>query len=200
MTFPLSSRSTQIAAQSRFPVIEFKPLLDAIEAAALLRIHPKTLQKKARRGEIPGRHPCKYWRFRVSDLNDWLSRQEQGGDSPRAGEGQCARTRAQRPADAISELYNRRFLAGFLFRDSDGRLWSRKTSAVWYPAFARSLLPGRTGALRQLALLLRLHRPSGYGFRSKSCPQRAAKRFLRSLRKCRASALGSRAPRWLRKV
>jgi len=31
MTFPLSSRSTQIAAQSRFPVIEFEPLLDAIE-------------------------------------------------------------------------------------------------------------------------------------------------------------------------
>ena len=84
MTFPLSSRSTQIAAQSRFPVIEFEPLLDAIEAAALLRMHPKTLQKKARRGEIPGRHLGKFWRFRVSDLNDWLSRQEQGGDGPRA--------------------------------------------------------------------------------------------------------------------
>ena len=75
MTFPLSSRSTQSAAQSRFPVIEFKPLLDAIEAAALLRIHAKMLQKKARRSEIPGRHLGKYWRFR-----DWLSPQEQGGD------------------------------------------------------------------------------------------------------------------------
>jgi len=40
MTFHLSSRSTQISAQSRFPVIEFEPLLDAIEAAALLRMHP----------------------------------------------------------------------------------------------------------------------------------------------------------------
>jgi hypothetical protein len=53
MTFPISSRSTQFSAQSRFPVIEFEPLLDAIEAAALLRMHPNTLKKKARLGEIP---------------------------------------------------------------------------------------------------------------------------------------------------
>ena len=33
--------------------------------------------------------------------------------------------------------------------------------------------------------------PSGLRFPSKSCSQRAPKRFLRSLRKCRASALGS---------
>jgi hypothetical protein len=56
MTFPLSSLPTQISAQSRFPVIEFEPLLDAIEAAALLRMHPTTLKKKTRLGEIPGRH------------------------------------------------------------------------------------------------------------------------------------------------
>jgi excisionase family DNA binding protein len=83
MTFPLSSRSTQMSAQSRFPVIEFEPLLDVIEAAALLRMHPNTLRKKARLGEIPGRHVGKYWRFRVSDLNDWLWRQERGGYGPR---------------------------------------------------------------------------------------------------------------------
>jgi excisionase family DNA binding protein len=79
MTFPLSSRSTQVPAQNRFPVIEFEPLLDAIEAAALLRMHPTTLKKKARLGEIPGRHVGKYWRFRVSDLNDWLWHQERSG-------------------------------------------------------------------------------------------------------------------------
>jgi excisionase family DNA binding protein len=84
MTFHVPTRSTQITAQSRFPVIEFEPLLDAIEAAALLRMHPKTLQKKARLGEIPGRHIGKCWRFRASDLNEWLWRQEQGGDGPRA--------------------------------------------------------------------------------------------------------------------
>src|SRR5271156_4838801 len=35
--------------------------------------------------------------------------------------------------------------------------------------------------------------PCGLRFPSKSCPERTPKRFLRSLRKCRASALGSMA-------
>src|ERR1700677_1651753 len=37
---------------------------------------------------------------------------------------------------------------------------------VCIPPFARSLLRGLSGALRQLALLLRLRRPTGYGFRT----------------------------------
>src|SRR6202451_3389294 len=37
-------------------------------------------------------------------------------------------------------------------------------SAVMYPAFARAPLRGSSCALRQLALLLRLRRPTGYGF------------------------------------
>jgi excisionase family DNA binding protein len=78
MTFPLSSRTTQIPGPSRFPVIDFEPLLDATEAAALLRMHPNTLRMRARLGEIPGRHIGKYWRFRISDLNHWIGRQEQG--------------------------------------------------------------------------------------------------------------------------
>ena len=59
-----------------FSITEFEPLLDSSQAAALLRIHPKTLQKMARRGEIHGTHVGKLWRFRASDLNDWLCRQE----------------------------------------------------------------------------------------------------------------------------
>jgi excisionase family DNA binding protein len=78
MTFPLSSRSSQSSDPSRLPVIDFEPLLDVNEAAALLRMHPNTLRMKARLGEIPGRHIGKYWRFRISDLNDWIGRQEQG--------------------------------------------------------------------------------------------------------------------------
>jgi excisionase family DNA binding protein len=56
--------------------MEFEPLLDSFQAAALLRIHPKTLQKMARRGDIHATHVGKLWRFRASDLNDWLYRQE----------------------------------------------------------------------------------------------------------------------------
>lgn len=46
------------------------------QAAQLLDIHHKTLQKLARRGEIHGSHVGKMWRFRASDLNAWLDRQE----------------------------------------------------------------------------------------------------------------------------
>jgi excisionase family DNA binding protein len=52
----------------------FEPLLDSTEAAALLKIHPKTLQKMARNGEISGVQIGKLWRFRASALNDWLER------------------------------------------------------------------------------------------------------------------------------
>jgi excisionase family DNA binding protein len=79
MTLSIPSSSTQFSTQPRLSVVEFEPLLDSDEAAALLRIHPKTLQKKARNGEIPGRHVGNRWRFRVSDLNDWLWRLEHGG-------------------------------------------------------------------------------------------------------------------------
>ena len=83
MTYPFPSRSTQVPTQPSFPVTEFEPLLDSVEAAALLRIHPKTLQKKARHGVIPGRQIGKCWRFRVSDLNEWLWRQENAGPDTR---------------------------------------------------------------------------------------------------------------------
>jgi excisionase family DNA binding protein len=51
---------------------EFEPLLDSEEAAAMLKIHPKTLQRLARSGEISGVQIGKLWRFRASALNAWL--------------------------------------------------------------------------------------------------------------------------------
>ena len=54
--------------------IQFEPLLDSDEAATLLKIHPKTLQKMARRGEVYGIHLGKLWRFRASDLDAWLKK------------------------------------------------------------------------------------------------------------------------------
>lgn len=52
----------------------FEPLLDSSEAAALLKIHPKTLQKLARNGEITAIQIGKLWRFRASALNEWLEK------------------------------------------------------------------------------------------------------------------------------
>ena len=62
---------------TRPPVVseeEFEPLLDSEEAAALLKIHPKTLQKIARRGEVVAIQIGRLWRFRASALNRWLAR------------------------------------------------------------------------------------------------------------------------------
>ncbi len=59
-------------------VVHFERLLDSAEAAALLRIHPKTLQRMARSGEIAGIQIGKLWRFRASVLNSWLSQKTRG--------------------------------------------------------------------------------------------------------------------------
>jgi excisionase family DNA binding protein len=50
----------------------FEPLLDTGEAARLLRMHPRTLRTKARKGTIPGVQVGKRWRFRASTLDRWL--------------------------------------------------------------------------------------------------------------------------------
>ena len=57
----------------------FEPLLDSDEAAALLKIHPKTLQRMARRGEITGIQIGKLWRFRASVLNEWIKSRSMAG-------------------------------------------------------------------------------------------------------------------------
>jgi hypothetical protein len=46
----------------------FEPLLDSDRAAAIIRVHPKTLQRYARTGIVHGVRVGKLWRFRASDL------------------------------------------------------------------------------------------------------------------------------------
>ena len=45
-----------------------EPFLNSNQAAAILRIHPKTLQRLARHGHVTGYRVGKLWRFHVSDL------------------------------------------------------------------------------------------------------------------------------------
>jgi hypothetical protein len=45
-----------------------EPLLDSDRAAAIIRVHPKTLQRYARNGIVHGVRVGKLWRFRASDL------------------------------------------------------------------------------------------------------------------------------------
>ena len=50
----------------------FEPLLDSEQAAALMKVHPKTLQRYARAGLVAGLRVGKLWRFRASDLDRFL--------------------------------------------------------------------------------------------------------------------------------
>ncbi|MGO9084576.1 MAG: helix-turn-helix domain-containing protein [Candidatus Sulfotelmatobacter sp.] len=63
----------------------YEPLLNDAEAATFLGgLHPKTVQRMARRGEIPSYRVGKYWRYRASELNTWLMVQSQGQIHPPA--------------------------------------------------------------------------------------------------------------------
>lgn len=54
------------------PTSHFEPLLDDKQAGEMLGLHPKTLQRLARRGEIPAVRIGRYWRYRASVLNQWI--------------------------------------------------------------------------------------------------------------------------------
>lgn len=80
---PLSEANRATVGETREPNyrlpcgtdnVNFEPLLDATEAAKLLRIHPKTLRTKARRGEIPGIQIGRVWRFRATALDHWVKK------------------------------------------------------------------------------------------------------------------------------
>lgn len=52
----------------------FEPLISTIEAAQALRIHPKTLLRMARQGEVPSvRLSRRRVAFRYSQLDQWLA-------------------------------------------------------------------------------------------------------------------------------
>ena len=55
-----------------------EPLLDSGQAAAILKIHPKSLQRMARRGAIRALQIGKVWRFRASVLDEWIQQKLAG--------------------------------------------------------------------------------------------------------------------------
>jgi excisionase family DNA binding protein len=54
------------------PTLPFEPLLDDKQAGEMLGLHPKTVQRLARRGELPAVRIGRYWRYRASVLNQWI--------------------------------------------------------------------------------------------------------------------------------
>jgi excisionase family DNA binding protein len=68
---PTSERSLPISGR---PGIE--PLIDSNKAAAMLGVHPRTLQRMVLRGQIVGVQVGKLWRFRASTIDEWIENKE----------------------------------------------------------------------------------------------------------------------------
>jgi excisionase family DNA binding protein len=66
------------SAQNEISKATFEPLLSDAQAAELLGLHPKTVQRLARTGKIPTVRIGRYWRFRASALNTWIDLQSTG--------------------------------------------------------------------------------------------------------------------------
>lgn len=48
------------------------PLLTSAEVGAILRLHPKTAERMARRGTIPSLEIGRYWRFDEKSIATWI--------------------------------------------------------------------------------------------------------------------------------
>ena len=69
---PETSLQIPEAAQHRIPSsTSAHPLLNSQQAARYLGVHPRTLTRLARDGEIPALQIGRHWRFRISDLDAW---------------------------------------------------------------------------------------------------------------------------------
>jgi len=73
--------SKPTASERLLPIVGrngVEALLDSHAAAALLGVHPRTLQRMVLRGEIPGVHVGKLWRFRPSSIDRWIEQKLAG--------------------------------------------------------------------------------------------------------------------------
>lgn len=52
------------------------------EASQVLKIHPKVLERMAKRGEVPALKVGKFWRYRATTLDAWINSRLQSGRQP----------------------------------------------------------------------------------------------------------------------
>jgi excisionase family DNA binding protein len=65
-------RTARLQSNPPASQMPFEPMLNSHQAAALLQIHPKTLQRMARQGRVPAHQIGDLWRFRASELDAWI--------------------------------------------------------------------------------------------------------------------------------
>jgi excisionase family DNA binding protein len=57
-------------------------LLTTKEASQVLKIHPKVLERMAKRGEVPALKVGKFWRYRATALDAWINSRLQSSSQP----------------------------------------------------------------------------------------------------------------------
>jgi excisionase family DNA binding protein len=64
------------------PSLGIERLLTSKEASEVLKIHPKVLERMAKRCEVPALKVGKFWRYRASTLDAWINSRLQSGRQP----------------------------------------------------------------------------------------------------------------------
>jgi excisionase family DNA binding protein len=57
-------------------------LLTSKEASQVLKIHPKVLERMAKRGEVPALKVGKFWRYRTTAPDTWINSRLQSSCQP----------------------------------------------------------------------------------------------------------------------
>jgi excisionase family DNA binding protein len=57
-------------------------LLTTKEASQVLKIHPKVLERMAKRSEVPALKVGKFWRYRATALDAWINARLKSGRQP----------------------------------------------------------------------------------------------------------------------
>ena len=61
--------------EEKIQTIEIERPLTCEEAACFIRVHPKTIKRMARRGELPGHFRFGRWYFYSTELDSWMRRE-----------------------------------------------------------------------------------------------------------------------------
>lgn len=78
-TWPAAS---QASSPLNSALNEIERLLTTKEASEILKIHPKVLERMAKRGEVPALKVGKFWRYRATALDAWINSRLQSDRQP----------------------------------------------------------------------------------------------------------------------
>jgi excisionase family DNA binding protein len=68
---------------------QLEPLLTSEDVGKVLGIHPKVVERMAKRKELPGLKVGRFWRYRASALDGWIDSRLQSDRQPCRLEEPC---------------------------------------------------------------------------------------------------------------